>query len=181
LYAAAALSDGAERAGPVLFLVRHAAAFDKSNPRRALSVAGIKDAQVLARALSLLHCRPQVIASSRLGPALHTADFLARGFSFAAPLVRKQCLMPGTDASNTIAWLETLDVRSSVCVGHMPHLSQVARALIKPGPSGRIELKKASVCCISFFGEIKAGAGTLEWYYPQKRLRRIVDRITRRT
>jgi phosphohistidine phosphatase SixA len=180
MYAATALSDGAESAGPLLFLVRHAAAFDKSESRRELSAAGTKNAQILARAMALLHCRPKVIASSRLGRALHTAEFLAQGFSFAAPLVRKQCLMPGADACDAIAWLERLDQRSCVCVGHMPHLSQLARALIKPGPSGCIDFKKASVCCISFSGEIKAGTGTLEWYYPQKQLRRIVNRITRR-
>jgi CHAD domain-containing protein/phosphohistidine phosphatase SixA len=180
LYAATSLSHEADTAATRLYLVRHATAASDSERRRTLSSKGIQEAQVLARALSLLQCRPKSIASSRLVRSVHTAEFLAQAFSFSAPLVRKQCLMPGADVNDTLAWLTTMSGPSCVCVGHMPHLSQLAHVLMNPGQSDPIEFKKASACCILFGGEIKAGTGTLEWYYPQNRLRRIVDRITRK-
>jgi phosphohistidine phosphatase SixA len=179
-YASASLSHEAGSEGTLLYLVRHGSAVDQSR-RRILSSGGIKEAQVLSRALLLLQCRPQTIASSPLTRALHTAEFVAQVFSYSAPLVRKQCLMPDADVNDTLAWLASVAARSCVCVGHVPHLSQIARALIKPGSSSRhIEFKKASVCCISFEKGIAANKGTLEWYYSQKQLRRIVNRITRK-
>jgi CHAD domain-containing protein/phosphohistidine phosphatase SixA len=183
LYAAAALSNEAHLAGTHLYLVRHASAVDKQGQHRALSSTGIREAQILARALLLLQCRPQAIATSPLTRALHTAEFISQTFSFSgcAPLVRKQCLMPGASVNDTRAWLKSTDARSCVCVGHMPHLSRLLRALIKPGTAaGHIEFRKASACCISFEKEIAVGKGTLEWYYPQKKLRRIVNRNTRK-
>lgn len=182
LYAAAALSNEARSEGTLLYLARHAAAIDKSG-RFVLSPKGTRDAQVLARALPLLQCRPRTIASSPLARALHTAEFVAQAFPSAenSPLVRKRCLMPDARVDDTLSWLGSIDTRSCVCIGHMPHLPELARALIKsPAGTARIEFKKASVCCISFENGIASGKGTLEWYYPQKKLRRIVNRITRR-
>ena len=181
LYAATALSREADSAGARVYLVRHATTFDNGDPRRALSREGIKEARILAKALALLHCRPQTIASSRLVRAIHTAEFLAQAFSYSAPLVRKQCLMPGVDAKDSLSWLTTLRDTSVVCVGHMPHLSQLARLLLKPRPADRpVEFKKASACCIFFEKGVTEGHGTLEWYFPQKQLGRIVKRITQK-
>jgi CHAD domain-containing protein/phosphohistidine phosphatase SixA len=180
LYAATSLSHEADLAGTRLYLVRHATTFDNGDPRRALSREGIKEARILARALSLLHCSPQTIASSRLVRAIHTAEFLAQAFSYSAPLVRKQCLMPGVDTKETVAWLKSMSGKSFVCVGHMPHLSQLAQLLLKPTKNPSTDFKKASACCIFFEKGIAEGCGTLEWYFPQKQLERIVKRITRR-
>jgi len=178
--AAESLAAHAHSAGTRLYLIRHATAVDISDPRRDLSLAGKEEAQVLARALPLLHCRPQTIASSPLVRALHTAEFLAQGFSYATPLVRKRCLAPGIDVKETVDWLRTQGGASIVCVGHMPHLSALARVLLGTGKSRSIEFRKASACCIMFEKGIAQGAGTLEWYFPQKQLRRIVNRISRK-
>jgi phosphohistidine phosphatase len=176
LRAAESLSVEARSAGVRVYLVRHATAVDISDPRRDLSADGKKEAQILARALPLLHCRPQTIASSPLVRAVHTAEFLAQGFSYATPLVRKQCLIPGIDVKESVAWLKSDAGASVVCVGHVPLLSLLARSLLGPGRSKSIEFKKASACCIFFEKGITAGAGRLEWYFSQKQLRRIVSR-----
>jgi phosphohistidine phosphatase SixA len=178
LNAATSISNKADSAGTRLYLVRHATTFDNGDPRRALSHEGIKEARVLAKALALLHCRPHTIASSRLVRAIHTAEFLAQAFAYSAPLVRKQCLMPGVDVKETLAWLKPMAGRSIVCVGHMPHLSQLAQCLLMPGKNPSTDFKKASACCIVFENGIAEGRGALEWYFPQKQLGRIVKRIT---
>jgi len=181
LYAASSLSHEAGSEGTLLYLVRHASAVDQSRQRRILSSRGIKEAQALARACLLLQCRPQTIATSPLTRALHTAEFVAQAFSYSAPLVRKQCLMPDANVNDTLAWLASVTARSCICVGHMPHLSQLARVLIKPGSSSRrIEFKKHLSAVFHLKRGLLRGKGTLEWHYPQKQLRRIVNRTSRK-
>ena len=93
---------------------------------------------------------------SRLGRDTHNMWFAPLR---VCALVRKQCLMPGVDAKDTVSWLATLRDTSVVCVGHMPHLSQLARLLLKPRSSTDrpVEFKKASACCIFFEKGVAGG------------------------
>ena len=179
LYAATALFEEAKNNTSFLYLVRHATAGAKGlGEKRLLDSQGIREAQTAGRALSLLQCRPHAIASSPLPRSLDTAAILAQNFSFTAPVIKKQCLLPGADITDTLAWLKTLRQPSCVCVGHMPHLAKVSKALIRQGLGGPVEFKKASACCISFAGGIEPGKGTLKWYFTPKKMKRIVNRIT---
>jgi CHAD domain-containing protein/phosphohistidine phosphatase SixA len=179
LYAATALFEEAKSNPTILYLVRHAtASATGDDEKRLLDSKGIREAQTAGRALSLLQCRPNAIASSPLPRSLDTAAILAQSFSFTAPVIKKQCLLPGADIADTLAWLKTLRQPSCVCVGHMSHLAKVLKALIRQGSDASVEFKKASACCLSFSGGIEPGKGTLEWYFTPKKMRRIVNRIT---
>jgi phosphohistidine phosphatase SixA len=181
LFAAAALFEQAKNNTVFLYLVRHATAGAKGgSERRLLDSQGILEAQTAGRALSLMQCRPLAIASSPLARSLDTAAILAQSFSFTAPVKRKQCLLPSADITDTLTWLTTVHAPSCVCVGHMPHLAQLSKALLKPGSGRPIEFKKASACCISFAGGIEQGKGSLEWYFTPRKMTRIVSRITGR-
>jgi phosphohistidine phosphatase len=179
LYATAALFEEAGNNTVFLYLVRHATAYAAGNDeKRQLDSQGIREAQTAGHALSLLQCRPNAIASSPLPRALDTAAILAQNFSFTAPVIKKQCLLPAADIVDTLAWLKTLRQRSCVCVGHMPHLIKVSKTLMRQGSDAPVEFKKASACCISFAGGIEPGKGTLEWYFTPKKMKRLVNRIT---
>jgi CHAD domain-containing protein/phosphohistidine phosphatase SixA len=181
LFAATALSHEARKDVIYCYLVRHAtASADAGGNKRALGEHGIREAQTSGRALTLLQCRPDLIASSPLPRALDTAALLAQAFSFSAPVTRKHCLLPEADINGTLAWLAGVRVQTCVCVGHMPHLDQLSRTLLRPGASRPIEFARASACCISFAQRIEPGKGTLEWYFSAKKLKRIVNRITKR-
>jgi len=178
LYSATALSQEARNSAVYCYLVRHAAAESCTSGQRMLSKQGIRQAQTTGRALSLMQCRPDLIAASPLARAFDTAALLAQSFSFSAQVTRKNCLEPGADIETALSWLGGVRARCCVCVGHMPHLGLLASALLGPRKSKPIEFAKASACCISFEKEIDAGKGTLEWYFSGKRLKRIVTAIT---
>jgi CHAD domain-containing protein/phosphohistidine phosphatase SixA len=178
LYAVTAISHEAQNNTAYCYLVRHANAQKAGGDRRTLDKQGIFEARTAGRALALLQCKPDVIAASPLPRACDTAALLAQSFAFNAPLTRKNCLAPDADVEGTVAWLSGVSAHSCLCVGHMPHLERLAGALLRPGESGPIEFTKASACCISFETGIEGGKGTLEWYFSEKKLKRIVNRIT---
>ncbi len=178
LYSATALSQEARNSVVYCYLVRHAAAESDTSGQRMLSKQGIRQAQTTGRALSLMQCRPDIIAASSLARAFDTAALLAQSFSFSAQVTRKNCLEPGADVDATLSWLGGVRARSCVCVGHMPHLGLLAAALLGPRESKLVEFAKGSACCISFEKGIEAGKGTLEWYFSGKKLKRIVTKIT---
>jgi CHAD domain-containing protein/phosphohistidine phosphatase SixA len=179
LYAATALFEESRNNTTFLYLARHASANATGDgENRLLDSQGIREAQTAGRALSLLQCRPNTIASSPLPRSLDTAAIVAQNFSFTAPVTKKQCLLPGSDIADTLAWFKTMHHSSCVCIGHMPHLAKVSKALVRQGSDVPVEFKKASACCISFPGGIESGKGTLEWYFTPKKMKRIVNRIT---
>jgi CHAD domain-containing protein/phosphohistidine phosphatase SixA len=178
LFAAASMLEISRDNTVFLYLVRHASASEKNGgEKRCLDSKGISGARTIGRALSLMQCKPLAIASSPLPRSHDTAAIIAQGFSFAAPVTKKQGLLPAADVAATVAWLESLRSPSCICVGHMPHLSLLSKTLLKPGASRPIAFKKASVCCISFAGKITAREGALEWYFSERKLRRIANRI----
>jgi phosphohistidine phosphatase SixA len=58
----------------------------------------------------------------------------------------------------------------------MPDLAQLASALLASNTSLDIVFKKSGVCCISFDGTPRAGAGRLEWLLQPKQLRSLAKR-----
>jgi phosphohistidine phosphatase SixA len=179
LYAATALWREAKSDVTLCYLVRHAtAAKNAAGEQRTLDKQGIEEARITGRALSLMQCRPRVIASSPLTRAFDTASSIAREFSFSAPVSKKICLSADSDVGETLKWLCSQRGPSCVCVGHMPHLESLAAALLRKGESEPISFTRASACCISFEHGIAAGQGALEWYFSGKKLKRIVGRIS---
>jgi CHAD domain-containing protein/phosphohistidine phosphatase SixA len=162
----------------VLYLVRHAAAAKTQAGRlRGLSKKGAAQARAVSQALWLLQCRPRAIAASPLARAVDTAEFIAQSLQFPSPLLGKKCLLPDADPEAALSWLVRSHLPSCVCVGHLPQLALLARALL-PANQGPVDFKKASVCCISFNGRIEPGRGMLQWYFTSKQLKRIVNRMT---
>jgi|WetSurMetagenome_2_1015567.scaffolds.fasta_scaffold00335_4 CHAD domain-containing protein/phosphohistidine phosphatase SixA len=181
LYSATALSQEAGNNTAYCILVRHATAADGGAATRTLSKKGVREAQAAGRALALMQCRPDVIAASPLARASDTAAILAQSFSFSAQVVRKSCLEPGADVGASLAWLGRVRARCCVCVGHMPHLAGLASALLGPREKKPADFARASACCISFEKGFGAGAGSLEWYFSNKKFKRIVSRVTGKT
>jgi phosphohistidine phosphatase SixA len=179
LYSASALWREAKGDVTLCYLVRHATAVkDAGGEQRTLDKQGIEEAQTAGRALSLMQCRPRIIASSSAPRAFDTASIIAREFSFSAPVSKKACLSSDADVVETLQWLCSQRGPSCVCVGHMPHLQRLTSVLLRKGEGDPISFTRASACCISFEHGIAAGQGALEWYFSGKRLKRIVGRIS---
>jgi phosphohistidine phosphatase len=162
----------------VVFL-RHGPAEDreewKSDDRdRPLTAEGFERTKAAVRGLRTLKIRPNAILSSPLLRALETAEIAMKGLGTDAKVEIADELGPAASPDRIIARLgELADKPVVLCVGHEPHLSTTASAMISGKTAASLEMKKAGACCIRFTGPPKAGAGTLLWLLPPKSLRAI--------
>jgi CHAD domain-containing protein/phosphohistidine phosphatase SixA len=164
---------------PVVYVVRHATAADGGpDPLRPLTGRGAAEAAVLAKALALLGCRPGTILSSPLVRARATAAPLQKTVLPGRAIVETRILCPEADPIDTLRFLSGCGDGPCLCVGHRPHLDALVALLLREGSAKRVALAKGSVCCIAFpQGKTGAGAGDLVWYFTQKKLAHLVDRI----
>jgi CHAD domain-containing protein/phosphohistidine phosphatase SixA len=178
LDAVKALWNAGTGAIPIICLARHASAADGGLDRlRPLTDKGIAEAKTLGKALAIMHCRPGIIASSPFLRALSTAGHLSEELSFSEEVEETAALSPDAALSETLRFLSEAGTAARLCVGHAPHLDNLARILLCGDAAKKITLAKASVCCIAFpGGKIGRGSGELVWYFRQKKLRRMVDR-----
>ncbi len=162
----------------VIFL-RHGIAEDregwKSDDKdRPLTAHGTERSMAVVRGLKALKVRPDVILTSPLLRALETAEIAMKGLSTDAKVETADELVPAAPPDRLMARLgELADTPVVLCVGHEPHLSMTASAMISGKTAASLEMKKAGACCIRFTGPPKAGAGTLLWLLPPKILRAI--------
>ncbi len=162
----------------VVFL-RHGLAEDregwKSDDKdRPLTAHGIERTMEVVRGLRALKVRPDAILASPLLRALETAEIAMKGLGTDAKVEIADELVPAAPPDRLIARLgELADKPVVLCVGHEPHLSTTASAMIAGKTAALLEMKKAGACCIRFTGPPKAGTGTLLWLLPPKFLRAI--------
>lgn len=144
---------------------------DKDRP---LTAEGFDRTKAAVRGLRTLKVRPDVILSSPLLRALETAEVAMKGLGNDVKVEIVDELVPAAPQDRLIARLGELGDKPMVlCVGHEPHLSTTASAMISGKTAASLEMKKAGACCIRFAGSPKAGAGTLLWLLPPKFLRLI--------
>jgi phosphohistidine phosphatase len=165
-----------------LYIVRHGEAGQamlvrgRADAARELTREGRKETASIARALRALGCAPERIGTSPLVRARQTAEIVAEVLDAEKKLEDCEFLSPGLDAAALIRWLREAHADSAMIVGHMPDLAQLASALLASNAPLDIVFKKSGVCCISFDGIPRAGAGRLEWLLQPKQLRVLAKR-----
>jgi len=112
---------------------------------------------------------PDLIASSPLVRATQTADLFCVAFP-GAERVDLDELSPGFDRGSLCNWLESVDRRRVVLVGHEPDLSELVGWLIG---GARLHMRKGAVAAVTLDGPAAARRGTLEWLFTRSVLRRI--------
>lgn len=151
-----------------LYLMRHGAAFDigertvSTDEERMLTRKGRDSTAAVISALGNA-CRPERIWTSPLVRARETADIAARVLALGSPAARLASLIPGTDVSRVVKWLNSRRENALMLVGHMPDLSILATVLTSGVKEEGLALKKSGVCCIEFAGRPRAGCGRLMW------------------
>lgn len=158
-----------------LYLLRHAdaqpagAAGDRD---RVLTAEGRDAARATALALRALGASPALLASSPLARARQTIEIAGRTLAPALEPELCSALAPGGDFAHLVAWLRARETGDTVLCGHMPDLAECAGRFVAGGSPGlAVTLKKAAVCCLSFAGSARAGAGTLEWLLQPRQIR----------
>jgi phosphohistidine phosphatase len=161
-----------------LYLVRHAAAFERDpdrwpdDSRRLLTPEGEEEFRVIARGLATLVSRVDVVLSSPYLRAWRTAQILSELNSWPTPEpapVLEPTLPPEKAAQEVLSYS---DAESIAVVGHRPGLHELAAYLLTGrGDALEIGLKKGGVACIRFDGDPAPGAGELRWLLTPKVLR----------
>jgi phosphohistidine phosphatase len=116
-----------------IYLVRHGDAVPEedagSDRDRWLSARGREAARILARLLREQRVEPDAIVCSPLPRAVQTAELLAQGLDYLAPIVSLRALEPSAQprvAANAIANAGA----AVIVVGHEPSISSVGAFLL---------------------------------------------------
>lgn len=161
-----------------LYLVRHAIAEDRDPVRwpddrlRPLTRKGIRRFVAAARGLRRLVPAVDVLLASPLVRARQTADILVSEAGWPAPQLL-DVLVPEASPTETIAALAGFYTAQRVAVvGHEPHLSELAAALlVGEGVTPFLAFRKGGVAHIHFDDGAEARGGSLRWLLPPKVLR----------
>ena len=142
-----------------VILVRHAQALaDADDAVRALSPAGKEAAERLARWLVRSGAKsPVEIRHSTLVRARQTAEHIGRAWN--TPLVETPSLGPLDDVTGVARALMS-ETRDVVIVGHLPHLSRLAAALLVGDP--RVEMIELPTTCALLMERVPA-SGARWW------------------
>jgi phosphohistidine phosphatase len=161
-----------------LYLVRHAVAAERGpnypdDRERPLTSEGVARFKRVVEGLKDLDVRLELVLTSPLVRASHTAELLVAGVGGKPRLEMLEALAPGGRAAQVIEALTKYSKRAKhiALVGHEPHLGELAARLLRA--RGTIEFKKGAICCLELDGAMPAGPGTLKWHLPPRALRKI--------
>ena len=147
-----------------LYFLRHGEAdwpgWTKPDDERPLTDFGKKEARQVAKFLSRLNVKPDLILTSPLPRALQTAEAAAE--QLKAKLCQDEALEPGFGISELSTVLKRHRSKVLMLVGHEPDFSSVISALT----GGFIKMSKAGVALIDFDPETEKGR--LLWLFPPK-------------
>lgn len=160
-----------------LMIVRHADAGDRDefaasgrpDQERPLSAKGHDQLRVLAPRLRALVPDVDQIVTSPYARARETAEILRKEYG-GRPLAETESLEPDVPPGAFVRYLRGLAVDTVVCVGHEPHLGELAGWLTTGERASFMKLGKGAACLIRFKGPPKRGAGELRWLFGPKEL-----------
>lgn len=161
-----------------LYLVRHAIAAERGpnypdDKERPLTSEGIARFKQAVEGLKGLEVAPDLVLTSPLVRATHTAELLVAGLPGKPRIERIESLAPGGRVPAVLEEIEkwAKRYRRIALVGHEPEMGEVAAKLLQA--RGEIEFKKGAVCCIELDGALPKGPGILRWLLPPRALRKL--------
>jgi phosphohistidine phosphatase len=161
-----------------LFLVRHAIAAERGpnypdDRERPLTSDGIARFKASLEGLKNLDVKIDLVLTSPLVRASHTADLLAAGIGGKPRVEPLDALAPDGRMTQVLDAIAKFAKRSKhmALVGHEPALGELAARLLRA--KGTIEFKKGAVCCLELDGAMPAGPGMLRWLLPSRVLRKM--------
>lgn len=160
-----------------LYLVRHAIAAERGpnypdDRERPLTSEGVARFKRVAAGLADLDVTLDIVLTSPLVRAHHTAELLVAGVSGKPRLEVLEALAPGGRQAQVVEAVTRYAKRARrlALVGHEPDLGELAARYLRA--RGTIEFKKGGVCCLELDGAVPEGPGTLKWLLPPRALRR---------
>ena len=161
-----------------LYLVRHAIAAERGpnypdDRERPLTSEGVARFKQIVEGLKDFDVKLDLILTSPLVRATHTAELLAAGIGGKPRLESLDALSPGGRMTQVLEAVTKYSKRAKhiALVGHEPDLGELTTRLLRA--RGTVEFKKGAVCCLELDGAMPNGPGTLKWLLPPRALRKI--------
>ena len=157
-----------------LILIRHGAA-EVTDPKsgksfqdalRPLSAEGVRQIEIMAKAMKLLCNSVDRVISSSLVRGRETADIIAKAFG-TKTLAGFDVLWDGSPAD---LYAELTDYASEtlVLVGHLPGVNEFFASMLYEQSSSCVGYANGCACQIDFSGKAQAGRGMLQWFLNPK-------------
>jgi phosphohistidine phosphatase len=161
-----------------LYLVRHAIAAERGpnypdDRERPLTSEGIARFKQVVEGLTAMELKIDLVLTSPLVRAMHTAELLVAGLPEKARLETLDALAAGGRQPEVMEAVSRFakQYQHIALVGHEPDLGELAAKLLRA--RGTIEFKKGGVCCIELDGAMPNGPGVLRWLLPPRALRKM--------
>ena len=156
--------------------MRHGLAEDaaegKLDEERALTSEGHARMKQIAKGLERAFPKALAIYSSPLVRATQTALWVAKGYRSRVKVTTVEALRPGASTAEFRDFINSLEVRRAVIVGHEPNLSTNMMALIGLNAGRGVELPKGGCYGVS----LRAGGNAvLEWLLSPRILRKLSE------
>jgi phosphohistidine phosphatase len=157
-----------------LYIIRHALAADRDDPRwpddesRPLTEDGAKRFARMVELLADRGMEPGVIAASPLVRCVETARILSAGTG-NPKVVELDSLRPGGEVEPLLQWTarQSRDFESIAWVGHAPDVDRLTAALIGDQKAW-IRFAKGAVAAVRFDSPPALGTGELHWLVTAK-------------
>ncbi|WP_447972177.1 SixA phosphatase family protein [Nitrospira sp. Kam-Ns4a] len=148
--------------------------WDGEDATRPLTSKGVGKVREAAAGLRALDAVPSVLLVSPLIRAVETARLIREVLRLKPEVKVCDELRPEAPPDKLLGLLASFPETACVlCVGHEPHLGEVAGFMLFSQAAPALSLKKAGACCIRFEGSPKAGKGTLAWWMGPGPLRKL--------
>jgi phosphohistidine phosphatase len=164
-----------------VYILRHAIAIahgslNYPNDDRPLTEEGVEKMKKAAKGIAELVPHLDVILTSPLERARHTAQITAEALSCEANVKTCKELLPGTPAAALVESLRGVRAKERLMlVGHEPDLGLFASSLL--GARGSvIQFRKGSLCRIDVDKIPPSKSGVLVWHLTPKQLRSIAKK-----
>ena len=161
-----------------LYLVRHAIAAERGpnypdDRERPLTSEGIARFKQSVEGLKDLEVKLDLVLTSPLKRATHTAELLVAGVGGKPRLEQLEALAPGGRLAQVLEAITKYSKRARhmALVGHEPDMGELATRLLRA--RGTVQFKKGAVACLEMDGAMPTGPGTLRWLLPPRALRKI--------
>jgi phosphohistidine phosphatase len=160
-----------------LYIIRHGLAAERgtyaNDDERPLTEEGIRRTRRVAKRLSELNLRFDVILTSPLARARQTADIL-QTYRLGVQLESFEPLAPGGDIGLWLSWLQQWRQTGKTClalVGHEPDLGEWTETLLWGSVRHSLIVKKAGVIGLLLpDSEPPVGHSQLFWFTPPRLL-----------
>ena len=164
-----------------LILIRHADAGDPHPGRypddrlRPLTPEGRRDHRRIAGALARMGLAPTHLLTSPLTRARETAAITAEALGWTGPIEAVEGLGDQFSIGDLLERVARYaDTATLLCVGHEPHLSRFAAALLHPDGTAKIALPKSGMIGLECPGTPAPGTARLLFLLPAQELLRLI-------